>query len=130
MYKPIKITKAEGLINTTYGIGVITSKGAYITGRIPPFKRIGVIAYIPTKTIFRSKEGKEFIYKIHPNMVLGIRTFRLRIANKEQDILINLDKLQCINSDILIEELNTGEFKVSILDNDIIYQPKNGWVAI
>lgn len=131
IYEPMNI-ETPGIKNTSYGIGVLTSLGAFVTGPIPPLSRIYVPAFIPEKTVFKRLDGNIFSYRIPPSMTLGSKTLNAILPKPKQHverISMALNKTIPLAADIVIEEIKQGKFKIFIYTakSRKIYQPYNGW---
>jgi hypothetical protein len=134
IYAPIQID-SPGMINSTWGIGVITPLGAFITSEIPPFTRIFAKAFLPKVTTFKAKNGNIIPYVLPPNMALGIKNLTAFFKKPEPHyaaISIKLTQVIPIDFNIIIEEIDVGSFKIMpySLSTKTITQPKNSWVFL
>jgi len=134
IYEPIHI-ESPGAINDTWGIGVITPMGAFITSEIPPFSRIFAKSFVPRVTTFKSKNGKVIPYILQPNMALGNKSLMAFLRKPKphyETIMMKLTKVIPVDFNIIIEEINVGSFKVMpySLSSKTITQPKNGWTTL
>lgn len=133
IYQPIHI-EAVGAINETWGIGVITSLGCYITSKIPPFERIFAKSFIPKRTIFKKLDGTKVPYILPPSVALGVKQLTAYMKKPKphyETIKIRLTEAVPIDVDIIIEEIDVGSFKVMPynLGSKTITQPFNGWTS-
>lgn len=134
LYAPIHI-ESPGIINETWGIGVITPMGAFITSAIPPFARIYAKAFIPKETTFKTIKGNIIPYKIFPNMAMGIKKLNAYIPKPKphyENITMSITQVVPININIIIEETSHGAFKIMPYNllSKTITQPKNGWTSL
>jgi len=133
LYQPINV-EYPGMTNTAYGVGVLTSLGAYLTSKLPPFTRIYMTAYLPTKTLFIRSNGDQEEYKIPSNMALGTKEFivlKHKPTKHLEKARLVLTKTVNINAIIRVEESSPGNFVVTVIDNNsgVMYQPFNGWAT-
>lgn len=131
IYEPINI-ETPGIKNTSYGVGILTPLGAFITGPIPPFYRIYVTAFIPKQTVFKRLDGSFFSYKIPLSAALGSKIVDAILPKPKKHterITMSLNKTASLLADIVIEELEQGKFKIFIytVESGKVYQPWNGW---
>ena len=131
IYEPISI-ETPGIKNTSYGVGVLTPLGAFVTGPIPPFSRIYVTAFIPKQTVFKRLDGSTFSYKVPLPATLGTKLVDAILPKPKkhtEKVTISLNKTAILAADIVIEELDQGKFKIFIytVESNKAYQPWNGW---
>lgn len=131
IYSPLHI-ESPGIINESWGIGVLTPMGAFITSQIPPFARIFAKAFIPKSTIFRAKNGTTIPYVLPPNMALGEKLLTAYMNKPKphyETISMKLTQVVPIDVNIIIEEVEIGSFKIMPynIKSETINQPKNGW---
>ncbi len=134
LYAPIHI-ESPGIINETWGIGVITPMGAFITSIIPPFRRIYAKAFIPKETTFKTIKGETTAYKLFPNMAMGIKKFNAYIPKPTphyENIAMSITQVIPIDMNIIIEEISPGSFKIMPYNllSQTITQPQNGWTSL
>lgn len=138
LYQPIKIDK-QGEVSNTYGVGILTPNGAYLTGPIPPKSNVYVTAFLPRNTIFKSK-GIEHVFHVNPHEAIGIKNVPIKPVIYQRSyfsidpprpstVTMKLTNIQEGDFDIIIEEIERGNFKIYIKTSQGIYiQPFNGWV--
>lgn len=134
IYQPLKID-SPGFMNISYGIGVLTSLGAFVTGPIPPFKRIHVTAFLPTKTLFKGISGETSVYNIPPNMALGQKDLTALMdkpTKHYETVTMLLANVKNTDVTIHIEEVTTGTYIMRLVSNrtNNVFQPKNGWTTL
>lgn len=132
IYEPVQIVETPGIKNTSYGVGILTSQGAFVTGPIPPFTRIHVTAFIPGKTIFKRLSGLAYPYEIPKAAALGVKVVDATLPKPKQHIekvTMSLTRVADLPGDIIVEEMEQNKFKIYILTHIArkVYQPFNGW---
>lgn len=139
LYQPIKVDK-QGEVTSTYGIGILTPEGAYLTGPIPPKSNVYVTAFLPKNTIFKTMKGAEHVLHVNPHKTVGDKNIPIKPVifrrsyfaidpPRPSTIKMLLTSIKAGSFDIIVEEIERSRFKIFIKTNQGIYiQPFNGWV--
>ena len=142
LYQPINfLTEGFNIVDKTYGAGVVTQYGAYLTGEIPPFARIFVTAYIPRQTIFERMDGNKEVYQMPPNLAVGVQKLNITPRKKTSHhfsvqtlelpgVDVNLHDAKKGNFDVIIKERDSSSFLIyaQVVGTANVFQPFNGWV--